>query len=55
MHRILALLALGAFAIGSTSAFACSYGDVAGTTPKQTVASVDGGSTPIPVPTRDGS
>jgi hypothetical protein len=55
MHRFLALIALVAFAIGSTSAFACSYGEVAGTTPKQTVASVDGGSTPIPVPAGNGS
>jgi hypothetical protein len=54
MHRFLALIALVAFAIGSTSAFACS-GEVAGTMPKQTVASVDGGTTPIPVPAGNGS
>ncbi len=55
MHRsILALVALVAFAIGSSAAFACS-GDVASTTPKQTLASIDGGITPIVVPTGDGS
>lgn len=55
MHRsILALVALIAIAIGSSSAFACS-GQVASTTPKQTLASIDGGVTPIVVPTDDGS
>ncbi len=54
MHRILALIALVAFAIGSSSAFACS-GHVASTVPQQTVASIDGGSTPILVPTGNGS
>lgn len=56
MHRsILALVALVAFAIGSSTAYACSSGTVASTTPQQTVASIDGGSTPILVPTGDGS
>jgi hypothetical protein len=58
MHRILALIALVAFAIGSSAAYAgggCSSGEIAGTTPKQTVASVDGGITPIPVPAGSGS
>ena len=51
MHRsLLALVALVAFAIGSTAAHACGDMGIASTTPKQTVASVDGGITPIPVP-----
>ena len=55
MHRILALIALVAFAIGSSSAYACSGMETAGSTPKQTVASIDGGITPIPVPAGNGS
>jgi hypothetical protein len=52
MHRnILALVALVAFAIGSSTAYADCAGHVASTTTKQTVASVDGGVTPIPAPT----
>lgn len=54
MHRILAVTALVAFAIGSSSAFACES-HVASTVPQQTVASVDGGSTPILVPKGNGS
>jgi hypothetical protein len=54
MHRILALIALVAFAIGSSSAFACES-HVASTVPQQSVASIDGGSTPILVPTGNGS
>lgn len=55
-HSILALVALVAFAIGSSAAYAgCNRDEVAGTVPKQTVASVDGGTTPILVPTSDGS
>jgi hypothetical protein len=56
MHRsILALVALVAFAIGSSAAFADCAGHVAGTTTKQSVASVDGATTPITVPKGDGS
>jgi hypothetical protein len=56
MHRsILALVALVAFAIGSSTAFADCAGHVAGTTTKQSVASVDGSTTPIRVPTGGGS
>ena len=56
MHRsILALVALVAFAIGSSTAFADCTGHVASTTTKQSVASNDGGSPPIRVPTGDGS
>ena len=44
MHRsILALIALVAFAIGSSAAYADCAGHVASTTTKQTVASADGG------------
>lgn len=51
MHRsILALVALVAFAIGSSSAFADCAGHIASPTTKQTVASADG-VTPIQVPT----
>jgi hypothetical protein len=54
MHRsILALIALVAFAIGSSAAYADCAGHVASTTTKQTVASVDGGVTPKPVATQD--
>jgi hypothetical protein len=54
MHRsILALVALVAFAISSSAAFACSADHMVSTPPKQTVASADGGVTPIPVPTKD--
>jgi hypothetical protein len=56
MHRsLLALVALVAYGIGSSAAFACSDHGIASTTPKQTVASVDGAITPMPVPTGDGS
>jgi hypothetical protein len=56
MHRsILALVALVAFAIGSSAAYADCAGHVASTTTKQTVASTDGGTTPIPVPAGGGS
>lgn len=56
MHRsILALVALVAFAIGSSAAFADCAGHVASTTTKQSVASADGSTTPIRVPTGDGS
>jgi hypothetical protein len=56
MHRsILALVALVAFAIGSSAAFADCAGHVASTSTKQSVASVEGGTTPIRVPTGDGS
>jgi hypothetical protein len=57
MHRsILALVALVAFAIGSSAAYADCAGHLASTTTKQTVASADGGITPIPAPTSgDGS
>lgn len=51
MHRsILALVALVAFAIGSSTAYADCAGHVASTTTKQTVASADG-VTPIRLPT----
>jgi hypothetical protein len=51
MHRsILALVALVAFAIGSSAAYADCAGHVVSTTPKQTVASADG-VTPIRTPT----
>jgi hypothetical protein len=57
MHRsILALVALVAFAIGSSAAYADCAGHVASTTTKQTVASADGGMTRVPVQTSgDGS
>jgi hypothetical protein len=57
MHRsVLALVALVAFAIGSSAAYACpAHTAHVGTTTKQSVASVDGGTTPIPVPSGDGS
>lgn len=57
MHRsILALVALVAFAIGSSAAYADCAGHVASTTTKQTVASADGGMTRVPVQTPgDGS
>jgi hypothetical protein len=51
MHRsILALVALVAFAIGSSAAYADCAGHVASTTTKQSVASTDG-MTPVRVPT----
>jgi hypothetical protein len=51
MHRsILALVALVAFAIGSSAAYADCAGHVASTTTKQSVASTDG-TTPVRVPT----
>ena len=51
MHRsILALVALVAFAIGISAAYADCAGHVASTTTKQTVASADG-VTPIRTPT----
>jgi hypothetical protein len=51
MHRsILALVALVAFAIGSSAAFAdCAGHNIAGTTTKQSVASAEG-MTPLPIP-----
>jgi hypothetical protein len=52
-RSILALVALVAFAISSSAAFACPAHQMVSTPPKQTVASVDGGVTPIPVPTED--
>jgi hypothetical protein len=57
MHRsILALVALVAFGIGSSAAYADCAGHVASTTTKQTVASADGGTTRVPVQTSgDGS
>jgi hypothetical protein len=56
MHRsILALVALVAFAFGSSVAFAECAGHVASTTTKQSVASVDGSTTPVRVPTGGGS
>jgi hypothetical protein len=56
MHRsILALVALVAFAIGSSAAYADCAGHVASTTTKQSVASVDGATAPITVPKGDGS
>jgi hypothetical protein len=56
MHRsILALVALVAFTFGSSAAFAACAGHVAGTTTKQSVASVDGSTTPVRVPSGDGS
>lgn len=55
MHRIPALIALVAFAIGSSTAFAQCAGHVVSTTTKQTVASADG-MTRVPVQTSgDGS
>jgi hypothetical protein len=52
MHRsILALVALVAFAIGSSTAYADCAGHIASTTTKQSVASVDGGKTRVPVQT----
>jgi len=56
MHRsILALVALVAFAIGSSSAYACSAHSETAGVPQQSVASTDGGSTPILVPPKSGS
>ena len=57
MHRsILALVALVAFAIGTSAAYACpAHTAHVGTTTKQSVASVDGATTPITVPKGGGS
>ena len=58
MHRsILALVALVAFAVGSSVAYADCAGHIASSTTKQTVASADsGGMTRVPAQTSgDGS